>query len=168
MWRWIVVGIGGLFLALFALWVVLLVSLRTKFSPTLTAIRRMNRAVWNPRAMKVAGQPGAYASVIHHVGRTTGTRHATPVGVVDTEEGLLIALPYGTSPDWLKNVQAAGSAVIVSEGKSFRVEDPELVPSVDANRHFPAKDQRIHRLYGVDQFLRLRREGSEVFVGDHQ
>src|SRR5690606_38296959 len=34
-------------------------------------------------------------------------------GVVETERGLVVALPYGTTPDWLKNVTAAGSAELV-------------------------------------------------------
>jgi deazaflavin-dependent oxidoreductase (nitroreductase family) len=165
MWRWIWPDVGGLLFAAIALWALLLVTLRTKFSPALTAIRSMNRMVWNRRAMSTAGRPGAYASVIHHVGRTTGTPYGTPVGVVDTGDGFVIGLPYGTSPDWLKNMLATGTATIVSEGSAYRVEDPELVTAADANRHFSDREQRSHRLYGVDQFLFLRRSGSEAVDG---
>ncbi len=166
MWRWIALGVGGLLLPVVTLWVLLLVSLRTKFSPVLTAIRRLNRVVWNPRAMKAAGRPGAYASVIRHIGRITGAQYETPVGAVRTEDGFVIALPYGTSPDWLKNVLAARSAVIVDEGDTFRVEAPELVPVASANRHFSPREQRIHRLYGVDLCLSVRRFALDVPVGN--
>ena len=167
MWSWIALGVGGLLLSVVTLWVLLLVSLRTKFSPVLTAIRRLNRVVWNPRAMKAAGRPGAYASVIRHTGRITGTQYETPVGAVRTEDGFVIALPYGTSSDWLKNLLAARSAVIVDEGETFRVDAPELVSVTSANRHFSPKEQRIHRLYGVDLCLSVRRFGLDVPVGNH-
>lgn len=157
MWKWVGLGVGGLLLAGAALWLLLLVSIRFKFSPVLTAIRRMNRVLMNPRAMRTAGQPGAYASVIQHVGRISGTRYETPVGAVDSGDGVLIALPYGTSPDWLKNVIAAESGVVVTEGNTFSVEAPQLVGAAQANGHFSSKEQRVHRLYGIDQILYLRK-----------
>jgi deazaflavin-dependent oxidoreductase (nitroreductase family) len=157
MWRRIARIVGGLFLALIALGTVFLVSMRTKFPPVLTAVRRMNRAVWNPRAMETAGQAGAVASVIRHVGRTSGTPYETPIGPFPTDDGFVIPLPYGSSPDWLKNVMAAGSAVIVSEGNTYQVDRPELVPSSVAFVHVPRTEQRSLRLFGVDEFLRVRR-----------
>ena len=169
MWSLIAFSIGGLLLAGFALWLLLVISMRTKFAPFLNAIRRINRVLWNPRAMKVAGRPGAYASVIRHVGRVTGTPFETPVGVIRSEDGFIIALPYGRSPDWLKNVRASGSGVIINEGSSFRVDDPELVSAAPVSRYFSTKDRLVHRLYGVDQFLVLRRVGSDLAepVTDH-
>jgi len=167
MWRWIGLGVGVLFLAIAVLWILLVVSLRTKFSPALKAIRRLNRVFWNPRAMRVAGQPGAYASVIHHLGRTSGRPYQTPVGAVGTDDGFVIGLPYGTTPDWLRNVIATGSAVIDDEGDTCHVEQPELVPAVEVNHYFSRKDQWIHRLYGVDQFLYVRRVRTGATVGDH-
>lgn len=157
MWRRVAGICGGLFLALIALGIVFLVSMRTKFPPVLTAVRRMNRAVWNPQTMKTAGQPGATASVVRHVGRTSGTPYETPIGPYTTDDGFVVTLPYGSSPDWLKNVLAAGSAVIVHEGNTYRVDRPELVPSTVAFVHVPRSEQRSLRLFGVDEFLRVRR-----------
>lgn len=157
MWRWVALIAGVVGLVGVSLWALLVWTLRSKYQPLLTAVRRLNRAFWNRRAMKTAGQPGAYASVIQHAGRHTGTPYQTPVGVVDTDDGFLIALPYGTSPDWLKNVLTTGSAVIVSEGHTFHVENPELISGAQCVEHFSRKEQQVHRLYGVDQFLILRR-----------
>jgi deazaflavin-dependent oxidoreductase (nitroreductase family) len=156
MWRRIARIVGGLLLALVALGTVFLVSMRTKFPPVVTAVRRMNRAVSNPQAMKTAGQPGATASVIRHVGRTSGTPYETPIGPYTTDDGFVIALPYGSSPDWLKNVLAAGSAVIVHEGNTYRVDRPELVPRAVAVVHVPRTEQWSLRVFGVDDFLRVR------------
>jgi hypothetical protein len=149
--------IGGLMLAVFALWVVFMVSMRMKFQPVQRTIRRMNRAVINPRAMESAGQPGAYASVVQHLGRTTGTAYETPVQVLATDDGFVIPLPYGTAVDWLQNVLAQGSAVIVHEGNTYQVDRSEVVPSAVAMPHVPSKYQWSLRMYGVDQFVRVRR-----------
>ena len=153
----VVVYVGGLFVAVMTIWVAFTVAMRTKFPPVQDAIRRMNRAVVNPRAMETAGQPGAYASVIRQLGRTTGTRYETPVQALATDDGFVIPLPYGEGADWLQNVLAEGSAVLVNEGNTYRVDDPEIVPDAVAEPYVPLKDRRSHRLYGVDQFLRVRR-----------
>jgi hypothetical protein len=69
----------------------------------------------------------------------------------------VIALPYGSNTDWLKNVLARGSATIVDEGNTHEVNRPEIVPMAVAERHFAPQDQRSHRLFAVDQCLRVRR-----------
>ena len=83
MWK----GIAVLVVALVAFLVLFLVSMRMKFRPAQDAVRRINRVTWNPRTMRTAGQPGAFASVIRHVGRTSGRQYETPVGAVETEDG---------------------------------------------------------------------------------
>ncbi len=137
--------------------VVFILGMRTKNPSVLGGIRRMNRAFWNPRAMETAGTPGAYASIVRHVGRTTGRAYETPVGAVATDDGFVIALPYGSQADWLKNVLASGSAEIVDEGVTYEVDRPEVIESEEAATHFSPQELRAQRLFGVDQSLRLRR-----------
>lgn len=149
--------VGGLAVAVMIIGIVFLGGMRMKCPPVLMAVRRFNRAVGNPRAMKTAGAPGAYASVIRHVGRTSGREYETPVGAYATEDGFFIALPYGQSADWVKNVLASGSAVIVDEGDTHRVAEPEIVPTADVVQHLPAGEQRTLRLFGVDETLRFGR-----------
>jgi deazaflavin-dependent oxidoreductase (nitroreductase family) len=149
--------VGGLAAAVMIIGLVLLAGMRTKCPPVLTAVRRFNRAVGNPRAMKTAGTPGAYASVIRHVGRTSGNGYETPVGAFATDDGFLIALPYGQSADWVKNVLASGSAVLVDEGGTYRVTEPEIVATGDVVEHLPAGEQRMLRLFGVSESLRFGR-----------
>ncbi len=156
MWRRITQIIGSLFVALIVLSVAFIMAMRSKYPPVLSRVRRMNRAMWNPRAMETAGQPGAMASVIRHVGRRSGTPYETPIGPVMTDDGVVVPLPYGRTPDWLKNVLAADSAVIVHEGTTYRVDRPEIVPSADAFVFVSRTEQRSLRLFGVDEFLRVR------------
>lgn len=136
--------------------VVFVIGMRKKSPPVLRAVRRMNRATFNPKQMETAGTPGAYASVVKHVGRASGTEYETPVGVVATGDGFVIALPYGTQADWLQNVLAAGKATIVHEGETHEVEEPEVLPIRDAAEHFSEKDRMAHNIFGVEQALRLR------------
>ncbi len=149
--------LGGVVVALAALAALFVISMRMKYPPVLTAVRRFNRAVTNPQAMKTAGQPGATASTIQHVGRTSGASYETPIGPVSTDDGFVIPLPYGATPDWLKNVLAAGSAVIINEGITYQVDRPELIPSATAFPYVSAGEQRALRAFGVDQFLRVRK-----------
>ena len=154
----------GLSLVLVTILIVFLVGMRTKSPPVLKAVRKFNRAVSNPRQMESAGTPGAYASVIRHSGRTSGRSYETPVGAVATDDGFVITLPYGSQADWLKNVLASGSATIVDEGHTYRVDQPEIIPMEAAASHFPRKEQRNLRLFGVDQCLQVRRVESDEVI----
>jgi deazaflavin-dependent oxidoreductase (nitroreductase family) len=150
-------GAGVLLLA--AVSAVFVQSFRTKWGPVQSAIRRFNRDVTNPRQLETAGQPGAWAAVVHHNGRVSGTAYRTPAVAVPTGDGFVFALPYGPGADWARNVLAAGGATIDHEGRSVPVEDPRLVPSAEANPLFPPGEQRMHRLFGVVDFLRVTEAG---------
>ena len=156
MWGSIAVVVGVLVLLLVVFGAVFLVGMRVKSPLVLRTVRRVNRAFFNPRQMRTAGTPGAYASVIRHVGRTSGRPYETPVGAFATDDGFVIALPYGSDPDWLKNVLASGSATLVHEGGTYRVDRPKLIPTTAAAPHLPVKEQRNLRLFAVDQCLRVR------------
>jgi deazaflavin-dependent oxidoreductase (nitroreductase family) len=153
---------GGLAVAVMIIGIVFLGGMRMKCPPVLTAVRRFNRAVGNPRAMKTAGAPGAYASVIRHVGRTSGRDYETPVGAFAVDDGFVIALPYGQSADWVKNVLASNSAVIVDEGGTYRVGEPEIVDTAEVVQHLPSGEQRMLRLFGVGESLRFGRVEADV------
>jgi deazaflavin-dependent oxidoreductase (nitroreductase family) len=157
--------VAGVLVTLVATGIVFVVGMRTKSPLVLDTVRRTSRTM-KPLALKSAGTPGAYASVIRHVGRTTGRAYETPVGAVATDDGFVIAMPYGPNTDWLKNVLASGSAAIVDEGSTYDVDRPEVVPMAVAGRYFSSQDQRAHTVFGVDQCLRVRRVGPGRPVQD--
>jgi deazaflavin-dependent oxidoreductase (nitroreductase family) len=154
--------VGVLLLGLLTVAIVFVLGMRARSQPLLTAVRRLNRALFNPRQMRSAGSPGAFASVIRHTGRTSGRAYETPVGAVPTDDGFVIVLVYGSRTDWLENVLASGSATIVNEGHAYRVHQPEVIPLKAAAAHLPASDRRAQRLIGVDQCLRVRRVDPEA------
>jgi deazaflavin-dependent oxidoreductase (nitroreductase family) len=152
--------IAGVLLVLVTTGIVFVAGMRTKSPLVLDTVRRSSRAM-KPLVLKSAGTPGANASVIRHVGRTTGRAYETPVGAVAIDDGFVIALPYGPNTDWLKNVLASGSATIVDDGSTYDVDRPEVVPMAEADRYFSPQDRRAHSVFRVDQCLRVRRLGPE-------
>lgn len=156
MWREVATVVVGLALVLVAIGVVFFVGMRTGSSSVRRVVRRFNRAIGNPYQMRTAGTPGAYAAVIRHVGRKTGRSYATPIVPFATEDGFVIALPYGPGADWVRNVMASGSATIIHEGNTYRVDRPELVPTAVALPYMPAKQQKELRRFAVDRCLLVR------------
>lgn len=137
--------------------VTFVVGMRTKSPTVLNAVRRSNRRFMNPRQMESAGTPGAFASIIRHTGRRSGTEYETPIGAVASDDGFVVSLPYGSQADWLKNVLAAGSATLVHEGETYEVDQPQVVPIREAGIEFSTADERAHRLFAVEECLVLRR-----------
>ena len=165
--RFIVRLVKTLLITLVIVGIVFVAGMRTKAAPVLNTVRRVSRAT-KPRVLKSAGTTGSPTSVVRHVGRTSGRAYATPVGVVPTDDGFVIALPYGPNTDWLKNVLAAGSATIVHDGAEHRVDTPEVVPLSDVAALFSSGNQRAFRVFGVEDGLRVRRveEGDPASLGD--
>jgi deazaflavin-dependent oxidoreductase (nitroreductase family) len=109
-----------------------------------------------PLALRSAGKEGSSTSVVRHVGRQSGRAYETPVIAVQHDDSFVIALPYGQRTDWLKNVLGAGSAVIVSNGRTYEVERPEVIPMAEATAYFRPREQRMHRQFHVNSALQVR------------
>ena len=156
---------GVVLLATTGLVAVFLVGMRRKYPPVVDTVRRLARDVGNPRLLRFAGGPGAIASVVHHVGRTSGRQYRTPVTAVPTGDGFVIALPYGPNTDWLKNVLASGSAELVHDGQTFAVDRPEVITSSEAAQHFSSWQRRVLGTFGVTECLYLRRSDPDATGG---
>jgi deazaflavin-dependent oxidoreductase (nitroreductase family) len=160
---------GALFVGLAAIALVYMLGMRAKSPLVQGPLIRLQRAIINPRQMRSAGTPGAYASVIRHRGRVSGRPYETPVGAVAAGDGFVIGLVYGSRANWCQNVLASGSATIVHEGQTHQVDQPEIVSMQTVETHFTAGDQRGFRRFAVDSALRVRRvepEGAGARVTD--
>lgn len=157
--------VGVVAAALAALAIAFVVGWRAKSGLVLGPIVWLSRRFMNPRQMRTAGTPGAYAAIVRHRGRVTGVEHETPIGVVADGSDFLVALPYGSRAQWLRNVLAAGSATLVHEGRTYRVDRPELIPLATVADRFAATDQAMFRWLRVDHGLRLHRADGAV-AGD--
>lgn len=107
--------------------------------------------------MRSAGTEKSGTSVVHHVGRRSGRAYETPVVAVGQDDGFLIALPYGDRTDWMKNVLANGKATVVTHGRTYPVDQPQVLPMNEATRFFGPKEQKLHRRFSVDTCLRVHR-----------
>jgi deazaflavin-dependent oxidoreductase (nitroreductase family) len=152
----LIVTAAGLVMALAIIGIAFVLGWRAKSPLVLSPIIWFSKRVVNPRQLRSAGTPGAYAAILRNRGRVSGREYETPVGVVSSSDGFLIALPYGSRAQWLQNVLASGSATLVNEGHTYEVGQPELVSTESVMDQFPASDQRSFRLLGVDTCLRLR------------
>lgn len=148
--------LGAIVLDIGALGAAFLLGWRAKSPLVLGPIVAFSKRFMNPHQMRTAGTPGAYAGIIRHRGRVSGTAYETPVGVVADGFAFLVALPYGSRTQWLRNVLAAGTATVAHEGRTYRVDAPELIPTATVADRFSTSDQGLFRWMRVDQCLRLR------------
>ena len=155
MWTWILWVVVGLLVVALGGFLALVMAMRTKNRRGLLIVRRFGRS-FRPVALRDAGEPGSSAAVIRHVGRRSGAPYATPIGVYPMDGEFLVYLPYGREVDWLRNVRAAGSAELRVDGRTHLVA-PELVEPAEALPYLSAADRRVARLFGVTDFLALRR-----------
>jgi deazaflavin-dependent oxidoreductase (nitroreductase family) len=139
---------AALILCFAVLGVVFVVGMRRKSPIVLKAVRRSGRAM-KPLILRSAGTASSPTAVVEHVGRTSGRHYETPVVAAPTEGGFVIALPYGPTTDWLKNLLAAGRATIRFGGARYDVEHPELVDLQQVDGRFAQKEQRLHRRFQV-------------------
>jgi deazaflavin-dependent oxidoreductase (nitroreductase family) len=123
--------------------------------PLQNALRLFTRAM-RPLALRSAGKEGSSTSVVRHVGRRSGRTYETPVIAAQHDDSFLIALPYGQRTDWLKNVLGKGSAAIVTNGRTYEVDRPEVIPMAEATGYFRPREQRMHRQFHVGTALQVR------------
>jgi deazaflavin-dependent oxidoreductase (nitroreductase family) len=153
--------LGVVVLGVAALAVAFVVGWRAKSRLVLGPIVWISKKIMNPMQMRTAGTPGAYASIVRHRGRISGAEYATPVGVVADGGAFLVALPYGSRAQWLRNVLAAGSATLVHEGTTYHVDRPELIALPTVADRFSASDQGLFRWLHVEGCLRLHNAERE-------
>lgn len=124
-------------------------------TPFRSLIRTSNKYLLNPVMLRLAGRRWWYASVVHHTGRRSGRRYATPVVADRVADHLIIPLPYGVGVDWLRNVTASGRATVVRKARTYEVVEPEVIGATEALPVLPRERRRTFERAGVRRFLRL-------------
>lgn len=118
-------------------------------------VARLNRIGLNRVTRRVAvWLPGL--AVVVHLGRRSGRSYRTPVNIFPTRDGYVIALTYGPSSDWVRNVLAAGEADLISRRRLMHVTAPRVYR--DPSRKAVGRLARpVLALLRVDYFLVLDR-----------
>jgi deazaflavin-dependent oxidoreductase (nitroreductase family) len=106
--------------------------------------------VFNPTAM----QNGKW-TIIQHVGRSSGKPYRTPIGTWRVGDTYYVIVVYGPKTDWLRNVLAAGSAVLEVDGEQVPVTNLRLVSIDDAFAGAPTNLSRPPRFLRITQCLAM-------------
>lgn len=94
-------------------------------------VARFNRYVTNPLQQLWAPHL-SHMAVIEHRGRKSGRLYKTPVMAFVEDAHLYVVLNYGTNADWVRNVEAAGSASVIHHGNRYQLTEPRIL-SVDSS-----------------------------------
>ena len=134
-------------------------GVRRRHPRVVRAVNRWQRSSANPRQLATAGAAGARTSVVEHVGRRSGRPYETPVGATAVGGDLVVMLPYGAGTDWVRNVRAAGRAVVRHDGRRLPVAAPEVLPVASVAAHLGRGDLWASRLFGIREVLVLHPTG---------
>ena len=99
-------------------------------------------------------------AVIRHVGRRSGKPYETTIMVWPMGDGFVIALTYGESVDWYRNLLAAGHATLHWHGRVYAIEKPEPIDVETAMPAFPPAFRPILRRR-VQHFVRVKSTALE-------
>ncbi|HMF82277.1 MAG TPA: nitroreductase family deazaflavin-dependent oxidoreductase [Acidimicrobiia bacterium] len=118
------------------------------------AVARINRDVTNHVSRPLARHLPGFA-VVTHVGRRSGRTYRTPVNMFRDGERYVFALTYGADSQWVKNVMAAGSCEVRTQGTTVRLCEPRIFTDPD-RRLVPAPVRLVLRILDVSDFLSMR------------
>jgi deazaflavin-dependent oxidoreductase (nitroreductase family) len=90
-------------------------------------VARVNKRVTNPIVQQWAPRL-SHMAVIEHNGRKSGKSYQTPVMAFVEDGKISVVLNYGSESDWVRNVQTAGSAVVVYRGQRYQLTGPRVIP----------------------------------------
>jgi len=122
--------------------------------PLPKGLARFNKVATNRVLAPFAARLPGFA-IVHHVGRRSGREYSNPVNLFRHGDRYAIALMYGADSQWVRNVQAAGRARVVTRGRTLELVEPELVH--DPSRSYvPQALRPIVRAVGVSDFMLLR------------
>jgi deazaflavin-dependent oxidoreductase (nitroreductase family) len=128
-----------------------------RFGPrTRRAIRAAARLV-NPLVLRIAGRRHMpIVGIVHHRGRSTGRRYATPLGVRPAVGGgFVIPLTFSEASQWYRNIRAAGWCVITYQGTDHTVSGPVVVDRATAWPAYPRYERLALRLLGINEYVWL-------------
>ena len=134
-------------------------GLRTGNSRVIRLVTLYHKHVTNPVMVRFFSGRSAHAALLHHVGRRSGKVYSTPLTAHRSEDTIIVGLPWGTEVDWLRNLQAAGQGVVELAGRSFTIDEPEVVPVDSVIALLPSSLARLFQLHDTKQALRLHVAG---------
>ncbi len=109
----------------------------------------------NPLLRHLAHSSRGPFALLRHVGRRSGKTYEIPIMVWPIPDGFVIALTYGPDVDWLRNLQVAGQGSLRWHKQEYVFQKPEPIDAQTALLALPPLIQRILRLRGAHEFVKL-------------
>ena len=122
--------------------------------PLPRAVARFNKRWTNCFVEPLARRSPGFA-VVHHRGRTSGARYSTPINAFRQDDTVIVALTYGPSTDWFRNIQAGPAELEVHQTRSPIV-GVELLRRHEAASALPTAVRLTTRLLGVKDFAAIQ------------
>jgi deazaflavin-dependent oxidoreductase (nitroreductase family) len=119
-------------------------------------IRVLNKYVTNRILRGLADLPFGPFAVIRHIGRRSRKPYETVIMVWPTREGFVIALTYGPTVDWYRNILAAGGGTVFWHRRVFAVGKPEPIDAKTALPVFPTPFRQILGKTGLQDFVQVK------------
>lgn len=130
-------------------------GVRSGNSRVIRLVTWYHKHVTNPVMVRFFSGRSAHAALLHHVGRRSGKAYLTPLTAHRSEDTIIVPLPYGTDVDWLRNLQAAGQGVVELEGRSFTIDEVEVVPADRVVALLPPFVARLFELHDTKRALQM-------------
>jgi len=118
--------------------------------PIPRTIARLNRAGLNRLTRRFAGRIPPF-TLVSHTGRASGKTYTVPLMAFRDGDRWVIALTYGETTDWQKNIQAGGPATITVRGVTMPITGLHTADRQDVVRTMPWIVHRILDLIGADR-----------------
>ncbi len=129
----------------------------TGLGPRTRRVVRFVARFVNPAVMLIAGRRWMpIVGIIHHRGRRSGRAYATPLGMRPLGDTFVVPRTFGEDAAWYRNVLAAGGCVVTYRGTDYSLVEPEVIDYATAAPAFPRYERLQLRLFGINEYLRLR------------
>ena len=94
-------------------------------------------------------------SVVRHTGRRSGRTYDAPVAARRVDDGFVVALAFGRTAHWYRNLVAHGGGVIRWRGHDYPVGPPREIDATEALATFLPIQRAGLRAAGVDGYIHL-------------
>ena len=127
-------------------------------------VRVFNKHITNPLMRAFAHSSRGPFAVLRHLGRRSGKSYETTIMVWPLLDSFVIALTYGESVDWYRNVLAAGGCTLRWHRREFTLGKPELIDAESALQAFPPFFKMVLSTHRTMRFVQMKKlaEASPV------
>ena len=117
-------------------------------------VAKANKKGLNRLTKFIAPWAPGWAVVIHR-GRKSGRVFRTPLWAFRRRDGYVIALTYGSSADWVRNVLAAGGCELESRRRHYQLAAPQVYRDENASEMPAFIRFMLRKVIKAPEFLSL-------------